>query len=209
MKKFILLFLLVGSALGAEGFSNNFPYHRLTDGRWINGEFLPNRTLPEGFSEVAFFSYWNEYRKENGLFPVYALEGLKSCARISAEVCANAHDLDHELYNGWEVSRWLAVTIKKVPHYVAENLLFHSSGQFTYEEKHVLRMWQNSPGHNEMLLEENIYLGAIGGIEMNGKRYYALLAIDDLYPIETLTREGLKKLNLSKEQLEYFVEILD
>lgn len=144
------------------------------DGEWIDGEFIPDETMPYPGVRWEFYRMWNEYRAEHGLQAVKPIKILENTARISAQMCATREDLDHDLFDGYDVDRYVRALTDIKPKWIAENLVFFPAKETEYRAEAILNMWISSPDHNSLLLDEDGEFAGLGGYTWGTSQFYCL-----------------------------------
>ena len=123
---------------------------------------------PASATHLEMFEALNEYREKNGLEPLIYSQTLEAAADAQALDLWVRNFFDHTNPDGLGPAD-RALREGFCHRYVGENI---AAGQFTVE--HVMQAWEDSPSHNENMLEANyVYVGMGHSTDGRGRQYWA------------------------------------
>lgn len=138
---------------------------------WLDEEPVSSTTKPQ---DSPLLDQINDYRKQKGLAPLQANADSTRAAQVRATEVAECGEKcwNHTRPNGtpWITAQDMSKIKIDGDYYVAtENL-----AECTLNDKHTLKMWQQSPKHNEALLGNYTQAGIYHTFDKSGCRITAL-----------------------------------
>lgn len=178
MSKRKIVFILVPLVLA-------YLYAITLAGIWIYGQMHPadyswiektstSSTTKQEKPARPLLDQINEYRKERGLAPLQANSDSTQAAQVRATEVAECGEKcwNHTRPNGesWITAQNMSTISIEDGYYAAtENL-----AECTINDEHTLKMWQQSPKHNEALLGNYTQAGIYHTFDKSGCRITAL-----------------------------------
>ena len=157
---------------------------RLNNGKGAQPAF-PSTPPPPLNLDVAL-SDFNNYRASKGLTPVRLSERLNEASQIHAEDMASFGDASHTGSDG----SGHGDRVQRQGYYfsiAAENV---ASGQKSWEK--VFKAWQESPGHNENLLRDDVTDFGVALVYNPDSAYQTYWAMLVATPLDAQTTEYLR-----------------
>lgn len=138
---------------------------------WLDEKPMSSTTKPQ---DPPLLDQINDYRKEKGLAPLQANSDSTQAAQVRATEVAECGEKcwNHTRPNGtpWITAQNMSTIKIEGDYYVAtENL-----AECTLNDKHTLKMWKQSPKHNEALLGNYTQAGIYHTFDKSGCRITAL-----------------------------------
>lgn len=144
-----------------------------TDYTWLDEKPTSSTTKQEKPAR-PLLDQINEYRKEKGLAPLQASAESTQAAQVRATEVAECGEKcwNHTRPNGtpWITAQNMdTISIEDGYYAATENL-----AECTINDEHTLKMWQQSPKHNEALLGNYTQAGIYHTFDKSGCRITAL-----------------------------------
>jgi hypothetical protein len=146
-----------------------------TDYSWLDEKPVSSTTEPQTKpQDPPLLDQINEYRKEKGLAPLQANSDSTQAAQVRATEVAECGEKcwNHTRPNGesWITAQNMSTISIEDGYYAAtENL-----AECTLDDAHTLKMWKQSPKHNEALLGNYTQAGIYHTFDKSGCRITAL-----------------------------------